>query len=145
MAKRKPSVGSLVRIELENGWDMFARVLEHAEAGFYKYAVKRKEPVDVEEIYSLPMAFIVAVMNSAYRDDRWAVVGRKKLEPLLLEPRRNFIRDSISGEFSLYMTNDGSIRPSTQEECIGLEEAAVWSSEHIEERLMDYFSQQLCE
>jgi hypothetical protein len=49
-------------------------------------------------------------------------------------PPPKYIRDSISGEYSIYYK--GEIRRSIIAECEGLEVAAVWEKHHIIERIM---------
>lgn len=46
-----------------------------------------------------------------------------------------YIRDCISGEYSIYYAN-GDIVPSTYEECKNLEVCAVWELSHVIDRLM---------
>jgi len=51
-------------------------------------------------------------------------------------------QDPISGSLSIYCVDpasgQGSETSATIEECHNLERAAVWSPEHVEERLRDY-------
>ena len=52
-----------------------------------------------------------------------------------------FIQDSLNpSKFESYNPNTGEITPSTKEECIGLERAAVWEAEHVESRITDFFN-----
>ena len=51
-----------------------------------------------------------------------------------------FIQDSLNpNNFELYNPNTGEITKATREQCEGLECAAVWEAEHVEDRLRDYF------
>ena len=49
-------------------------------------------------------------------------------------PPPAFIKDPISGEFSIYYKRE--IRPSDKDECKNLERAAVWEYAHIVDRIM---------
>jgi hypothetical protein len=53
-----------------------------------------------------------------------------------------FKRDSISGKLSIYTERGGKSfeKDATLEECKQLECAAVWSANHIIDRLNDHFS-----
>ena len=54
-----------------------------------------------------------------------------------------YIRDCISGEYSIYYAN-GDIVPSTYEECKNLEVCAVWELSHVIDRLMGDDKWQKC-
>lgn len=64
------------------------------------------------------------------------MIGHAPLETELKATPWFFRQDVISKVLSLYQ--DGIERPATREECEGLERAAVWSAEHIENRLDDH-------
>jgi len=52
-------------------------------------------------------------------------------------------QDAITGRLALYHSTFASTnweRPASREECAGLEAAAVWEPEHVEDRLRDHFA-----
>ena len=52
-----------------------------------------------------------------------------------------FIQDELNPKnYQLYDPNTGQISKASKEECIGLERAAVWEAEHVEDRLRDFYS-----
>jgi len=137
---RMPKLGSLVRIRLQDGTNVFSRVLPNAQAAFYDYCVQDNQDIsDFSEIYNSEVLFITAIMNYAYKSGRWKVVDYKDLEPIFLESRKYFIKDKISGEFRIYDSAEGSMSKSSYEECKNLECAAVWDPEQIEERILNHY------
>ena len=88
------------------------------------------------------IAFTVAVMDFAFRrDSKWLLLGVVPLTPdEQAEVHRMFKQDPLNGALSIYWEGpDGAWgeEPATRAECAGLERAAVWDPEHVEERLRD--------
>jgi hypothetical protein len=133
-ARRK--VGVVVRIDLGSGLSAYARILSEPLMAFYDF--RSGEEPGLEEVVSKPILFKVWVMNSVVSSGRWPVIGAVPLDNTLREPVDFFKRDSISKEYCLY--REGQELPATQEQCAGLEYAAVWSATHIEGRLRAYFA-----
>ena len=79
-------------------------------------------------------------MKSALTSGKWPVVDFRPLESELASPVEYFIKDRLTGQYSVYRSSDGHTRESTYEECKTLEAAAVWEAEHVEDRLRDYFA-----
>lgn len=140
MLKQRITSGSIIKIDLGEGYHSYGRIIKNAGYGFYNILTK-EEISDMKEIIGLPILFIVAVYNDAITRGRWIKVGKMPLEPSLEIMPNKFIQDGLHPDrFSIYNPNTGEISPSTREECIGLERAAVWEPEHVEERLRDYFA-----
>jgi hypothetical protein len=84
-------------------------------------------------------------MNHAVTRGRWQVIGSV---PLSQEERsvpiRFFKQDALTGDLTIYWEGPepGEVHevPATREECMGLERAAVWEPEHVEDRLRDHFA-----
>jgi hypothetical protein len=112
----------------------YARVLPNAVFAFYESSSPRR--IKVDEIVTRPVLFKVPVMNSAVTSGRWKVIGNIPLCSELQTPPSFFVQDAIHKErFSI--SRGGKQRPATAEECVGLERLAVWSAQHIEDRLRD--------
>ena len=139
MARKKAREGSLIRISLGNGFDAFARVLDRAQVAFYDCFVQHDQPIP-GNIYSAEILWTFAVMKPAFSSPDWDVVDYKPLEPELLINREYFIKDKLSGKYSIYSSMNGSMTPSTFEACKNLEPAAVWSANHVEDRLNDHIA-----
>ncbi|GAA3970749.1 immunity 26/phosphotriesterase HocA family protein [Allohahella marinimesophila] len=132
---KKRIVGDIVKIELEDKSYCFGRVLREPLMAFYD--LKTPSIPDVEHILHRPILFKLAVMNSAVTSGRWKVIANSQLEEELTHPVSFFKQDPITKAVCLYV-DDKEIAAS-KEECKNLERAAVWSAEHVEDRLRDHF------
>ncbi len=133
-ARRK--VGDILKIDLGDGTFSFGRVLPEPLVAFYD-SRSSIEP-EIEEILSAKIAFKIWVMNLAITSGRWAVIGSLPLEEHLKAPPMFFKQDPVNGELTVYHLAVET--PATREECEGLERAAVWSPEHVEDRLRDFYA-----
>lgn len=143
-AKPRRLEGQVVRIDLKDGTQAFGRVLEEPLFAFYDKLYRQSENPEVEEICSLPIAFKIWVMNYSITRGVWNVIGRVPLTPDLREPPKFFKQDEISGALSIYQAAPELAphyeRPASLAEVDGLECAAIWDPEHVEDRLRDHFS-----
>ena len=133
----KRTVGDIVKIPLGDGTHTYARVLPHASFAFYDSRVNRD--LTVEDIVKKPILFFLAVMHYAVKKGRWSIVGHVPLTDGLEAPPK-FIQDALNkSKFEIYY-QDGQTRRATRHECIGLERAAVWEPEQVEDRLRDHYA-----
>lgn len=138
MAKQKFVPGSILRIKLQDGSYVYGRLLKLPYAAFYDY--RTGEPVsDLQEIVAKPVLFIIAVHKSIFTKKEWEIIGKLPLEQHLTKPIEHFIQDPLDFRQCQIIDDEGNIRNATLEECKGLERAAVWEPEHIEDRLLDHF------
>ncbi len=135
MTKRKPRVGSFIKIAVSDGSVACARVLPNAQLAVYESRVKPGTEAEPERFLGTKIAFVTTVMNSAYRRDEWVVSGWAALEPEFESPFFYAMKDRFTGAYSLYRSTDGAIEPASKERCETLEPAAIWGAEHIDERL----------
>lgn len=137
--KQQRTVGSIVKIPLENGYFNYARILKGTSFAFYDIYSK-EELTDVIKIISCPVLFIISVSNYAVTDGRWIKIGKVPLENSfnILPPR--YTQDLLSPDKFKIIYSDGKIKNATKEECNGLERFAVWQPRHVEERLNDHFN-----
>lgn len=140
MASKKPREGSLLRFSLGTGVDAFARVLANSQVAIYSLQWPHGIDVPWSTVYESKVLWKLTVMKSALISGRWSVVDHRPLEPELTTPVEYFIRDHITGKYSLYRSSDGHTMASSFDECKALEAAAVWDAEHVEDRVRDYFS-----
>jgi hypothetical protein len=133
---KRRTVGDIVKVPLGDGNHVYARVLPDASFAFYDS--RAEEELPLQQVIRKKILFYIAVVDHAVKGGRWPVVGHIPLENGLGLPPK-FIQDPInSNEFRIY--ENGQIRPATRQECIGLERAAVWVPEYVEERLRDYYA-----
>lgn len=133
----KRLVGNVVRIDLGDDTHTYAHVLHEPLLAFYD--IRTSQEATLDEILDREVLFKIWVMNSAITSGRWPVVGHAEVPPELAERQWFCKQDSIDPR-KLMLYSDGEELPATFEECEKLERAAVWSPEHVEDRLRDRFA-----
>jgi hypothetical protein len=128
-------IGDVLRISLENGSFAYGRILDEPLMSFYDLSTRTE--VSLSEILGSPVLFRVWVMNQAVKRPTWEIIGSEPLDDNLKSKPTFFKYDRRDKAFSLY--RDSTDIPATRAQCIGLECAAVWNPEHIEDRLRDHF------
>lgn len=137
MARQTVSIGSIVEIQLEEHLFAYGQIVSRAEVAFFEPVGSRLNAELLAE-KPLKLLFVISVMNKAITSGRWVKVSKCAIHETLLQPRDYFIVDSISGRVYLYRSDSGATRPGTMAEAYELECAAVWSAEHVEDRLRDH-------
>jgi hypothetical protein len=136
MSLRKHKKGAFVRIALADGSLCYGRLLEPPYAAFYNYRTTSPDS-DLDRIASQPILFRIAVRHLAL--DVWEIIGRRPLEEHLTQPVVQFMQDIGNFRDCVIFDTAGNERVVAPEECVGLERAAVWEKEGIEQRLLDTF------
>jgi len=137
MKRQKRTVGAIVKIPFDGKWFTYGQILDDAEVAVFDARTDCELPMD--EITGRAMICRVAVSYHAITKDRWLKVGKSPISEVIKAPVPKYIQDILKPDrFEIYC--NGEIRPSTREECIGLERAAVWEPEHVEERIRDHYS-----
>jgi hypothetical protein len=138
--------GRIVAVPLGDGTCGYGRVITEPQCSFFDVRGACDEPVDPLWLVEQPVAFTIAVMKSAFRRaGPWTLLDVvPPLEEELSVAFRQGKRDAISGRFSVYWEDPASgtwgEEPAQRHEVIDLEVAAVWSREHVEDRLRDHFA-----
>jgi hypothetical protein len=137
--KQRRTIGAVVKINLGDGNHSYARILDKASFAIYDFMTKSEKTID--EITAKNILFIVAVYDDVITDGRWEKIGSKPLEEELKILPMKYMQDSINpNNFSLYNPNTGEIIPAKRGDCAGLECAAVWEAEHVEDRIRDHYA-----
>ena len=105
------------------GYVCEAQMLEQPEIAFF-------DPEDSSKVL-----FRVWVMIAAYSTGRWLKKGVRSVPDELERQVPRFKQDLISG--ALTIVEGETERSATFSECSGLECAAVWSAEQVEDRIRD--------
>lgn len=133
------SLGDVLEIQIDRKF-AYAQVTTDPFVLFFdSLSVDRKE---AGEVIALPVAFTICVHNADIRSGRWKRVGKGQLSASRLETPDTFRQDGLTGRLSLHherFASTGWERPATLSECRGLEAAAVWDAQHVEDRLRDHF------
>ena len=129
--KIRLKLGNVYAILLPNGKYAFGRTFKDASIAIYNHIGGTMEDLPKDEEYQ----FIVGIYEDVLKSGNWPVVDNR---PFVSQeeawPPPTCIIDKISGGYSIY--HKGEIRKSTKAECEGLEEAAVWDSGLIIDRIM---------
>ena len=139
MTAKRPREGSLLRISLGDGTAAFARVLPNSQVAIYAYRAPEAEAVS-PAVFESKVLWKLTAMKSALTSGRWPAVDYRPLESALASPVYYFVKDRLTGSYSIYRSSDGQTVESTFEECKALEAAASWEAAHVEDRLRDYFA-----
>ncbi len=130
--KHEIKVGDVFQISLPNGKYAYGRVYKDASVGIYRQVTDepRQPPIG-----SRDFLFYVGLYQDVLKSGKWPIIGHDKFENSESAwPPPYCIKDILSGEYEIY--HKGAIKKSTAEDCRDLEEAAVWDSPHIVDRIM---------
>jgi len=139
MSKRqKRVIGSILEIELNNGFYSYAQII-NADIMVYDLYID-KTLSDISVLQKTAPLFFIGVYDDIITKGKWIIKGELPVrEEHQIVPHK-FIQDAINADkFKLYKPNTGDITRATREECEGLECAAVWEAEHVESRIKDYY------
>jgi hypothetical protein len=136
MRRSSPTPGTFIRIRLADGSFGYGRVLEPPYEAFYDY--RTVEPSsDLDTIASKAVLFVQTVGPRGRRN--WRYIGFRKLEGQVAQPVVRYMQDLADYRKCVIFDSIGMERKVGPDECVGLEQAAVWEPHHIEERLLDTF------
>lgn len=141
-AKKTPRQGSVLRIALGDGTFAFARVLSNSQIAVYDLLTRDIDSLPTN-VFASKVLWKLTAMKSALVSGAWPVAGFRALEPELLAPVYYYIKDPLSGRYSIYCSSDGSTRETDLTECAGLERAAAWDAQQVEDRIRDHFAGRL--
>lgn len=131
-----PTTGAFLRIRLADGSFAYGRVLDLPYVAFY--ALRTDEPIsslDMLEMSSI--LFTQAVRLSTVRG--WQQLGLRPLLGPVAEPFLRYWQDLLDHRHCIIFDSLGNERAASPEECVGIEQSAVWEAQAIEERLLDTF------
>lgn len=144
MKRQQRTEGAVVEIPLGSGRRAFGRLRYEPLVDFFDLELRDSNSIDLDRIVRSPVAFTIYVMNSAVTSGRWPTVGTKPLTDAERATVPRFCKkDALTGALSIYwedpLSDEAHEVPASREECQLLEPAAVWSAEHVEDRLRDHF------
>lgn len=132
--------GDVLRISLGDGRHSYAQISGDPLIVFFDGVFS--DDLSLGGAGELPVLFRIWVHDDAIRTGRWPVVGHAPLSAENAAEPFFYKQDLISGALSLYHSTFSDIgweRPASAAECNGLECAAVWDAEHVEDRLRDHY------
>lgn len=135
--RQQRTIGAIVKISLGDDYHTYAQILPEADCAVFDARTKVKLPIP--EVVSRGVLFRVAACKHAFTQGGWPKVGVAPLRDEFTRPVPKFMQDALRPtDFSIYL--GGVIRPASRSECVGLECAAVWEPEHIEQRIRDHYA-----
>jgi len=141
--RQKRKLGKIVKIELGEGKAALGLVLAEPLVAFFDKQFNSAEATP-ESFSDLKVAFTLMVMSHAITSGRWLVIGDIDVPDTLKIAPKFCKEDLASGELSIYQEVPELAphyeRPAKPDECNGLEAAAVWEPQHVEDRLRDHFA-----
>lgn len=140
MKRQRITEGAILEINIENDYYVYAQILVKGLGyAFFDYRSKQ-HLTDLDELLKCEILFIVMVYNDVVTQGKWIKVGKLRIRQDLLVQPMKFIQDSTNPDkFELYNPNTGEIVNATKAECVGLERASVWESNHVEDRIRDHY------
>lgn len=136
MYEQRPKPGTFLRIPLADGSLGYGRVLEPPYSAFYNYRTTGPDS-DLDRIASKPILFKITARHLALKS--WEAIGWRELEQHMTQPVVFFHQDVGDFRRCTIWDSAGNKRAAKPQDCIGLERAAVWEQQHVEERLLDIF------
>jgi len=135
LKRQQRTVGSIVKIPLENGFWTYARVLE-VKMAFYD--AKTDKDLEISEIIEKPILFFASVYDSAITKGFWEKIGKKlPLETHLTVEKPFYKRDALTGKYQIIFQN--KIISATKSDCEGLERWLIWTHDSMEQRIIDHY------
>jgi hypothetical protein len=139
MKRQRRTIGAILKIPLQDGTHCYGLVLDKASMAVFK--VKTTQDLQITDILSKDVLFIIAVYDDVITSGKWEKIGKTTLDERFINLPMKFIQDQLNPNLiQLYNPNTGEIKLSTKEDCVDLDRAAVWDAGHVEERVLDFFN-----
>jgi hypothetical protein len=129
--------GDVFSVPIGDGCFSYGQQLDRISTCFFD--LKSTTVPSVEKVLSSKPLFTIIVHISCFRNMHWKKIGKGPVAGVPELPRSYFIKEiGFKDKFSILTA--GVRRPADRAECVGLERAAVWTAENVEERLRLHFS-----
>ena len=130
--------GAVVAVPLGDGSHTYAQMLDDPEYAFFDCL--SRDDLTAAAAIERPVLFRLWVMRSAHSTGRWSKVGAATVSAALQVPVRRYNQDALRPQ-DIRLTLDGCDGLlGSPADCDGLECAAVWNAEHIEDRLRSHYA-----
>lgn len=144
MRRQKITIGSVLEIPINGEYYIYAQILEKSNYAFFDFKFK-EQLTDFNILNEKPILFIISIYSHIINKGEWLKVGKIDIREELEVLPMNFIQDVLNpNSFEFYNPNTGEIAPATKKEIIGLERAAVWDKNHVEDRIKDFYNKVPC-
>jgi hypothetical protein len=138
--RQKITEGSILEINVKDKFYTYAQILKNCSYAFFNYkTIEKIESIEI--LKSKEVIFIITFHDQIITKGHFLKIGKLEIRDELKVLPLQFIQDTLNKEeFRIYDPNTGEMRNAQKNECIGLECAAVWSLEHVIDRLYDFFN-----
>ncbi|MCU0664005.1 MAG: immunity 26/phosphotriesterase HocA family protein [Myxococcota bacterium] len=137
--KIKRTVGDVIAIPLGDGIRFgYGLVLKEPLVAFFDFCCDSAREITADEVVLKPVAFKIWVMYQPIVDGTWPVIGNVDVPEHLKTQPWFFKTDPISKKTTVLKTGNEEFSPEPGQ-AETLERAAVWSAEHVTDRLRDHF------
>ncbi len=136
------NIGNILRLQIENGFYCYARILGQLDFVFYDYKTNFKDD-DLNQIIQKDILFSALVSFNAIKQGNWEIIGKLPLD------ERHKIRPIY---FHPYLMNANIIAFTKEKiektmqyktfEKRGIQDGGIYSAINIIQRLKDYFNGQ---
>lgn len=137
--RQRITVGSILEIPIDGKYYVYAQILPEAQYVFFDY----HSPIPLSDfsiLESVPILFVIAVYDYVVNKGLWLKVGKLPIRNDLEIMPMKYMYDKFNNKYDLYNPNTGEVTPSTKDAVRGLERAAVWGENHVEDRIRDYYN-----
>jgi len=139
LKRQQRTVGAIVKIELEDGYHTYCRILE---TGGAFYDCRTNVDLEIDTILKSPVLFVICFYSDIITRGIWQKVSKAILpiEEHILEMynRQMYRQDVFTNKY--YIIENGRDKEITKAEAIGLEPFVIWDYKNVEERLNDHFA-----
>ncbi|PLK42138.1 Imm26 family immunity protein [Emticicia sp. TH156] len=143
MKRQRETPGSIFSIKIDEKNYSFGRILNGGSAEFYDYKSDSEE-VDINFLIEQKVIFYAIVFSHAITKGRWHIIGKTVLGDNYKNFPKYYLPDVADENYYRIMDNFG-IHDSTKEACRGLELGYIWEPQSIEQRLVDYYNNEVNE
>ncbi|MBD1558045.1 hypothetical protein HC752_13985 [Vibrio sp. S9_S30] len=134
MGRKYINPGTVILIKLEGGKFAYGLVRHYSQVSYFKLLTDT--PIsDLRFITESEVLFSVTTCDTAFK--KWEKIGRVQLSCEMNKLVAYFMQNESNLDKCFISDEDGREYHARPEDCIGLERASVWKSEHIEERILD--------
>lgn len=140
MKRQRYTVGSIVEIPINDGeYYCYAQLLNDKIVAFFDF--RTYSPLqDYSILDSVPELFRIGISTYIISTGVWLKVDKRPIRPEFEIVKDMYIYHPWNNRFFIYKTASGEIVPATREQCLGLEECAIWEHKLIEERFIAHFN-----
>lgn len=138
MFKQKEILGAFFKVQIDNDYHTYGRIIANYVYAFYDFKTNREES-DLTLIEQSKIIFKILVNSKAIKSGEWNIIGVSELPKDLKDTVPFFIQE-IGDLTTFWIDQNGARERVEYQECIGLECLAVWDQIHVEKRISDYYN-----